>query len=300
MTWIVFAIGGYALMAVEAVTSKYLLAGRIKSWQIYAFYIGIFSAFSFVFAPFGLRWYGAFPFLISIFSGLLFYFSLIFLYQSLLYSSASRVYILYGAVATIATTVLAKFLLGEIFTIRELLGIIFLLMGGVFISYKFYEARFFSNYHRTIASGFFVALSLVLLKYGYNEQKFITGYVLSRAGLLIGALASLAIPSFRKAIQNNLKKRGRKENTKNLAGAAIAKTISGTGTLLINLGISAGSVAVVGALVSVQYLLTFILALILSFYLRKIFVERFSWLNFLAKMTGIILVAFGTVLVIFK
>ena len=300
MTWILFAIGGYALLAVEAVISKYLLAGRIKSWQIYTFYIGIFSAFSFVFAPFGLRWYGTFPFLISILSGLLFYFSLIFLYQSLLYSSASRVYILYGAVATITTTVLAKFLLGEIFTIRELLGIIFLLMGGVFISYKFYEARFFSNYHRTILAGFLVALSLVLLKYGYNEQKFITGYVLSRAGLLIGALVSLAIPSFRKAVQNNLKKHGRKENTKNFAGAAIAKTIAGIGTLFINLGISAGSVAVVGALVSVQYLLTFVLALILSFYLRKIFVERFSWLNFLAKMTGIILVAFGTVLVIFK
>jgi len=298
--WIHIAIGGYALLAVEAVISKYILAGRMRSWQLYAFYIGIFSAFGFVFAPFGLKWYGVYPFAISVLSGMIFYISLLFLYRSLLFSSASRVYILYGAVATISTTILAKTFLGEIFTGRELFGILFLLLGGVFISYKFYEWRFFSNYHRTIASGFLVALSLVLLKYGYNEQKFITGYVLSRFGLLLGALFSLAIPSFRKAILGNLKKRGRNENAKNFAGTLGAKAISGAGTLLINVGIAAGSVAIVSALVSVQYLLTFLFALILSFYLKSIFIERFSWLNFFTKVTGIVLVAFGTILVVFK
>lgn len=298
--WISIAISGYALLAVEAVISKYILAARMKSWQLYAFYIGLFSAFGFVFAPFGLKWYGVYPFAISVLSGIIFYISLLFLYRSLLFSSASRVYVLYGAAATISTTILAKTFLGEIFTAREIFGILFLLLGGTFISYKFYEWRFFSNYHRTIASGFLVALSLILLKYGYNEQKFVTGYVLSRFGLLTGALFSLAVPSFRKAIRNNLKKRGRVENAKNFAGTLGAKAIAGAGTLLINIGIAAGSVAIVSAFVSVQYLLTFLFALILSFYLKKIYVERFSWLNFFTKMAGIVLVALGTVLVIFK
>lgn len=298
--WMLFAISGYALLAAESVISKYILAGRMRSWQLYAFYIGIFSAFGFVFAPFGLKWYGAYPFAISVLSGIIFYISLLFLYRSLLFSSASRVYILYGTVATISTTILAKFLLGEIFTAREIFGILFLLLGGIFISYKFYEWRFFSNYHRTIASGFLVALSLILLKYGYNEQKFVTGYVLSRFGLLLGALFSLSVPSFRKAIRDNLEKRGRRENTKNFAGTLGAKAIAGAGTLLINVGIAAGSVAIVSAFVSVQYLLTFLFALILSFYLKKIYVERFSWLNFFTKMAGIVLVALGTVLIIFK
>ena len=300
MNWIIFAVSGYTLLAVEAVISKYILAGRMRSWQLYAFYIGIFSAFGFVFAPLGLKWYGAYPFAISVLSGIIFYISLLFLYRSLLHSSTSRVYILYGAVATISTTVLAKILLGEIFTSRELLGILFLLVGGIFISYKFYAWRFFSNYHRTIASGFLVALSLVLLKYGYNEQKFVTGYVLSRFGLLLGALFSLAVPSFRKAIRSNLKKRGRNENTKNFAGTLGAKTIAGIGTLLINVGIATGSVAIVSALVSVQYLLTFLFALTLSFYLKKIFVERFGWLNFFAKIAGVVLVALGTVFVVYR
>lgn len=298
--WIYIAIAGYTLLAIESVISKYLLAGRMRSWQLYAFYIGVFSAFGFVFAPFGLKWYGGYPFAIAVLSGIIFYISLLFLYRSLLFSSASRVYILYGAVATISTAILAKFLLEEIFSIRGAFGILFLLLGGIFISYKFYAWRFFSNYHRTIAAGFLTALSLVLLKYSYSEQKFVTGYVMSRLGIFLGALSSLLIPSFRKAILRSLKKRKHRENVENLGGTMAAKTMAGIGTLFINYSISLGSVAIVSALVSIQYLLTFVFALTLSFFLKDIFIERFSWLNFFTKMIGILFVVLGTMLVIFK
>jgi drug/metabolite transporter (DMT)-like permease len=300
MNWLIIAISGYLLLAIESVISKYLLAGRIRSWQLYAFYIGLFSSFSLVFAPFGLAWYGTFPFMVSIFSGIIFYLSLIFLYQSLLKSSASRVYVLYGTVSTIATTLFSGLLLRDHFTLMEIYGIAFLIIGGIFISYKFYASRFFSNSHRTVAAGILVALSLVLLKYGYNEQKFVTGYIDSRLGILAGALLSLAVPSFRKSIKKSLRKRKNKENAQNLFGAIGAKTLAGIGTLLINFSISLGSVAIVNSLVSIQYILTFIFALGLSFYFKKIFIERFSVLNMLTKLAGILSVALGTMLVIFK
>lgn len=298
--WVYIAISGYSLLAVESVISKYLLAGRMKSWQIYAFYVGLFSAFSFIFAPFGLHWYGTFPFVISVLSGLIFYLSLVFLYQALLSSSTSRVYILYGAVTTIITAILSKTFLKEYFTFREIGGIAFLIMGGFFISYKFYASRFFSNYKETVLAGLLLGISFVLLKYGYNEQRFIMGYVTSRVGIVAGALASLLFPNFRKAVRTNLKRRKRKENIKNVAGTAVAKTISGIGSILLNYSISLGSVALVSALVSVQYLLTFVFSLVLSLFLARIFVEKFSLLNILAKTAGILAVALGTMLVIFK
>lgn len=298
--WVYIAIAGYILLAVEAVISKYILTGRMRSWQLYAFYVGLFSAFGFVFAPFGLKWYGVYPFAISFLSGVIFYISLLFLYRSLLFSSTSRVYILYGAVATISTAILAKLFLGEIFSVREIFGILFLLLGGIFISYKFYDWRFFSSYHWTIVAGFLMALSLVFLKYGYGEQKFVTGYVISRLGIFLSALSSFLIPSFRKAILRSLKKRRRRENMENFGEAMAAKTVAGIGTLFINYSISLGSVAVVSALVSIQYLLTFLFALSLSFYFKRIFVEKFSILNILTKMAGILAVALGTALVIFK
>ncbi len=298
--WIYIAILGYTLLAVEAVIGKYIIAGRMKNWQTYAFYVGLFSSFCLILAPFGLKWSGFFPFLASFVSGILFYLGLIFLYRSLLRSSASRVYILFGATSTIATTLLAQALLDDVFSMNELIGILFLVLGGIFISYKFYASRLFSNYHWTILSGLVIALSLVLLKYGYNEQKFVSGYILSRLGIFSGAVFSFAIPSFRKTIIRSLKRTKRKENIKNFLGTVGAKSIAGAGTLVINYGIAVGSVAIVSSLVSVQYLLTFVFALALSFYFKKVFVERLSPLNFFTKMLGIIFVTLGTILVIYK
>ena len=298
--WISIAIIGYALLAVEAVMSKYILAARMKSWPIYAFYVGIFSVFSLGFAPFGLKWFGIVPFLISFLSGIIFFLSLAFLFRSLLRSSTSRVYILFGASSTVATMILARFMLGDVFSAGEIAGIFFLLIGGAIISYKFYAGRFFSHWRGAAFAGILAAFSMVLLKYGYNHQAFVSGYIVSRGGILFAAVGSLLIPEFRRSVFENIKKRRRRENIENLGGTVIAKTTAGLGTLLMNYSISLGSVAVISSFVSVQYLLTFVFALILSFYLKDIFIERYSVLNVLAKTAGILSVALGTLLVIFK
>lgn len=299
MNWISIAIVGYALLAVEAVMSKYILAARMKSWPIYAFYVGIFSFFGILFVPFGFKWFGFLPFLISFLSGIIFFLSLAFLFHALIRSSVPRVYILFGSVSTIATTILASFLLGEIFSKKEMAGIFFLLLGGTVISYKFYASRFFSHWRGATLAGILAAFSLILLKLGYDNGTFVSGYVVSRMGILFGALSALLIPDFRRSVFENLKKRKRKENVENLAGTIIAKSTAGLGTLLINYSISLGSVAIVSSLVSVQYLLTFVFALFLSFFLKDIFIEKFSVLNFLTKMAGILLVTLGTMLLIF-
>ena len=191
---------GYTLLAVESVMSKYILAARMKSWPLYSFYVGIFSVFSLGFAPFGLKWFGVIPFLISFLSGIIFFLSLAFLFRSLLRSSASRVYILFGATSTIVTTLLAKLVLGDSFSSRETIGIFFLLLGGVIISYKFYAGRFFSHWRGAALAGILAAFSMILLKYGYNHQAFVSGYIISRGGILFAALGSLLIPDFRYAV----------------------------------------------------------------------------------------------------
>jgi len=300
MNWITIAILGYALIAVESVMSKYILAARMKNWQLYTFYVGAFSIFSLGFAPFGLKWFGTIPFLISFLSGILLFLSLAFLFHALLRSSASRVYILFGASSTITATVLAKIVLGDNISAKEVSGILLLLLGGIIISFKFYSGRFFSHWRGASLAGILAAFSMIFLKYGYNHQAFVSGYIISRSGMLFGALASLMIPQFRKAVLGGLKKRKKRENIENLAGTIIAKGTAGLGTLLVNYSIDIGSVAVISALVSVQYLLTFIFALFFSFYLKNIFVERFSVLNVITKIAGILAVASGTLLVIFK
>jgi len=295
--WIFIAVAGYSFLAFESVASKFLLAGRLKSWQLYTFYIGFFSVFSLILTPFGLQWRGTMPFTLSLFSGVIFYLSLVLLFQSLLTSSTTRVYILYGTVTTLGTLVLAKIFLRENASFQEILGIFFLIGGGILISFKFYRSRFFSNYQKTIAAGLLAALSLVILKYAYGEQNFVSGYIISRMGIFATALLSLTIPSFREVIVRNIRQRKKKENLFNLAGTVGAKTLAGIGTLLIHYSIFLGNVTVVNALVSTQYALIFIFSIIFSLYLKKIFVERLTWSNTLIKTVGIVLVAVGTALV---
>lgn len=292
-----FAIGGYALLAGEAVLSKFLVTARLKNWQLYTFYIGIFSGFALVFMPFGFEWHGPVAFLAAMASGFFFYLALAFLFQSLLVSSAVRVYVLFGAVITLVTVFLARIFLDEKITPMTVLGIGLLLIGGILVSFKHYEKAFFSNWQKTVLAGILAAFSYVILKFAYNHQNFVSGYVISRMGITLFAFLSLLIPSFRKNIFSNLRKGKKAEHVKNFFASVAAKTVSGTGTVLIHYAIFLGSVVIVNALVSVQYLLTFLLSVILSFYWRKIFIEKFTPLNIILKVIGVVLVVLGTVLV---
>src|SRR4030043_935879 len=199
MSWITITIIGYTLPALESVMSKYILAARMRNWPLYSFYVGIFSVFSLGFAPFGFKWFGTIPFLISFLSGILLFLSLVFLFRALIRSSTSRVYILFGATSTVVTTLCAKLILNDSFSSREVGGIIFLVAGGIFISYKFYAGRFFFHWRGTVVAGVLAAFSMILLKYGYNHQAFVSGYIISRGGMLFAALTFLLIPDFRKA-----------------------------------------------------------------------------------------------------
>ena len=295
--WMLFAIGGYALLAGEAVLSKFLITARLKNWQLYTFYVGIFSGFALVFTPFGFEWHGPEAFLAAIISGFLFYLALAFLFQSLLVSSAVRVYVLFGAVITLTTVFLARIFLDDKITALSILGIAFLILGGLLISFKHYEKTFFSNWQKTVLAGILAALSYIVLKYAYSQQNFISGYVISRIGITIFAFLSLLVPSFRKNIFASLRKGKRKEHIKDFFGSVVAKTVAGTGTVLIHYSIFLGSVVIVNALVSVQYLLTFLISVVLSFYWKKIFIEKFTPLNIVLKVLGVALVVLGTVLV---
>lgn len=295
--WIFFALGGYALLAGEAVLSKFLITARLKSWQLYTFYIGIFSSVVIVFTPFGFEWRGPEAFFAAIFSGLLFYLALAFLFQSLLVSSAVRVYVLFGATMTLSTVFFARIFLDDKITPAALLGIGFLIVGGTLISFKHYEKSFFSNWQKTILAGILAALSYVLLKYAYNQQNFVSGYVISRLGITAAAVLSLLLPSFREKVFASFKRGKRKEHLKNFFGSVAAKAVAGTGTVLIHYAIFLGSVVVVNALVATQYLLTFLLSIILSIYWKKIFIEKFTLINIALKIVGVALVVAGTVLV---
>ncbi len=291
--WLLISTAGYLLLAIEAVITKILLSNKVKSWQLYSFYVGLLSLNGVFFAPFGLKWFGGWLFLESLVAGLVFFLALVFLYKSLEISSASRVFVLFGAVTTLASFVWEYFLLRTIFAGNDFIGVFFLIFGGILISIRFHERRMFSSYKSVIFAGVLMALSLVMLKDIFNQQNFITGYVFSRLGVFISALSLMLYPQFREAIKKGLSKKSKKQNRANFGFIIGAKIIAGTGTLLINYSISLGSVVVINALVSIQYTFIFIISTLLAVLFKDLIKEKITIQNLVFKSLGVILVAIG-------
>jgi drug/metabolite transporter (DMT)-like permease len=295
--WLIISVLGYFLLAFEGVFSKFLLTGKVKDWKLYSFYVGLLSLNGIIFAPFGIIWRGWLLIGISLLSGVVFYLGLIFLYKALQSSSASRVYFLFGAIVTSGTLLWEHLLMGQSFSVREFLGVFFLLLGGMFISFKIYKLKFFSNYKNAFWAGFLVSFALVLLKYAFDNQNFVTGYVFSRLGIFVSAMALLFSPAFRVIVKKNFSKQERKNQRGNFLGVIMAKTVAGVGTLLVNFAISLGSVTLVNALVSVQYLFTFLLATVLGIYFKDHLQEKLTFSNVIFKAMGVVAVIVGVVLV---
>jgi len=178
----------------------------------------------------------------------------------------------------------------------EIMGIFLLLLGGFFMSFKFYKGRFFSNWKKIMIAGVLAGVSLVILKISYDGQNFISGYIYSRSGIVVGTLILFAWPAFRKTVLKEFSS-GKKKNVGDLASVVGVKTLAGLGTVIVQYTVFLGSITIINALVSVQYLFTFIISTILSIHFKKIFQEELFTSNIFFKFIGVILVMSGVFLV---
>jgi len=297
MSFISIAIIGYLLLSVESVLSKALLVKRLANWQIYVFYVGIFSIFSFVLFPLGLVWSGWNSFGLAFLSGLIFLGAISFLFKALRDSTASRVYTLFGSFTAITTFLFSEMIFLKDLNIRNSCGIILLLVGGFFIAYKFYKKRFFRNWKKIVIAGFLSGVSLIILKLSFENQNFISGYIYSRMGIVAGTIGLLTFPFFRKNILKQFKKRKTKEKLLDFTATVGIKILAGLGTIIVTYAIFLGNITVVNSLASIQYLFTFIFSIILSIHFKLIFQEELTKADLLSKLIGVVLVIVGIILV---
>lgn len=302
MIWIGAALLGYLFLALSQLLDKFLLTKeRIPDPAVYAFYVSLFSAFSFVFSVFGLKLLPLFQMGIFFVSGLLFTYSLLTFYYAVRDYDIARVAPLQGLFTT-GTVVLFAFLLPEFFgepalTWQLMLAILLFVAGGILISY---DLPFRKSDHLPISiilSGFLLGTHLLLLKVGYNEADFVNGLVWSRAGAFLGAFSLLFFPVFRKQIFFHQKEKkpdqGKKKNLSIIALFIFNKTTAGTASLLLLYAISLGSTSLVQALNGMQFVFLLLLVIPFSRAYPKIFHEHFSWSDWFQKIVALILVAVG-------
>lgn len=305
MVWISIAIISYFLVALEIILDKFLLTSkRVSHPAIYAFYSGVLSlAALFIFFPFGFHSVNAVKMWPYLLGGVIFTYGILNLFFALNKSEASKVTPVVGAVIPIVTYILSLFFLEERLARLQLLGIIVLIAGGLLISFdlplNINKKKFFAGFFHAILAGMLLAVAFTTFKRFFEHDNFMNVFIWTRLGLFAGAATLLFFPPWRRAIWGSLLKfkKPKGENTKTGFLFVVNKSLGGTGSILTNYAISLGSVTIVNALVSTEYIFVFLLGLFFSLWLPKIFQEKSDFWDIAQKIGAIVIISIGIVLI---
>ncbi|MCH7882862.1 EamA family transporter [Patescibacteria group bacterium] len=297
MLWIPIAISSYFLSGLAATVDKVLLTRRIPNPLSYTFYVGLLSIGVFVLAPFGFSFLSPRTTFIAMISGISFLGALYFLYTALQRSEASRALPIIGAASPFFILLLSRFILGESVRLEQLIAFVLFIIGGILLSSKFQDKGM--SYDRalilfSLTSAFFFALSFFLSKEVFKVTPFISGFIWTRLGSFVAALAMLGVPVFRHHIRFSSK-----ATSTSSAGFFLAnKGIGAVGFLLLNYAIALGPVSLVNAMKGFEYLFVFLFALFLTFSFPSILKESFAIRDLVTKLGGVAFIAIAFIFLV--
>lgn len=307
MNWLFIALVAYFLLAIANLLDKFLVEKVLGSARAYTFMTAMMGLVVFVGAPWFLFWPGLVMFGFNIFLGALFALALLLLYASLRRGEASRSLVLIGGSTPIFSAPLAFWFLGDGFSQRQILAILFLCLGLLIIAFlpkqkkNFWEklgSKFsLNNYNpRTsiflaILSGLCYALFFVGTKLAYQEQDFLSVFLWTRLGAAFFAIFILFSKRARQEILGLFKK---KPGNNKKQGLLVFNQILGSGGFVLqNYAIYLGPVAIVNALQGLQYAWIIILGAIISIFVPKIMKEDTSKAVLIKKGLAIFIISFG-------
>lgn len=304
MSWLTIAIIAYTVLALVNLVDKFLLDKVLPSYKTYTFLVGLLSLLVLVLAPWFLEWPGFKLLIIDLVAGALFPGALLLLYYSLKKGEASLVIPLIGGSTQIFTIILAIIFLGDVFLDKQWLALALLIVGTMMVSWfpsghHWWTKTFAwfsisgSKHWRTItvalvaALGF--ALFMVLSKYAYIEQPFMSSFIWIRLGSFVATLFLLVNRRNRKEIVRHLKKLNGHKELMFLGNQAL----SAAGAFLQQYAIFLGSVSLVNALQGFQYVLLLALGGIITVFYPKIMKENITKGIMVQKFIAVALISLG-------
>lgn len=294
MNWLIIVLAGHLLNAIAFLMDKFLLAKKIPSPFVYAFFIGILGILALVLLPFGFSVPSTTEIIRALLAGLTFVLALIFFFAGLKENEASRVVPLTGGLVPLFTFILAYFLVGERLAFSEIAAFAFLVAGGVLITLDNKGRGSAKGYVYAVIAAFVFAVSFVITKQVFLEQNFVSGFVWSRIGGFLAALLILFIPAARHGIFNQ----PRQKNQGKTAVLFFSGQAAGAlGFVLVNYAISLASVTLVNAMQGAQYAFLLLMVGLLSKKFPNILSEKLrGWVLF-QKIAAIALISAGIVLI---
>lgn len=293
-TWLYIAILSYCINAVVLVVHKLFLSKSLPSPVAYAFFDGMLSLMVLLFVPFGFLWLAWDVALFSILTGAIFFFGFILLLKALREGEASIIVPVSGAFTPIFIFAISNFLFQESFSNKILLAFVLLVIGGFLIALrpkKVFKRKVWlhEGFWFAFASSFFYGLAYTFTKYVYLQTTFLNGFIWIRFGNFATALGLLLFARNRKKIFAVGKSTGKTVSYLFVGNKALASL----GFIILNYAIFLGSATLVNSLQGVQYVIVFLLALLLTHQFPKFLKEEVNKNILLQKIISIGLIGAG-------
>ncbi|MEX2090599.1 MAG: DMT family transporter [Candidatus Paceibacterota bacterium] len=283
------ALVAYFFISIAFIIDKYLLSAAIPRPFAYAFWVTILSSAVVVFIPLGVQIPDLSYLAIAFISGSTFFVGLIYLYQAIRKTNVSIASTHVSVMSVVFAYVLSIFLLGDHFFLSDLLAFAIVVLGIMLIGKTGQHV-----WGEAFIGGMLFGISLVTLKMSFDLSNFVNGFFWTRIGFIGAAFMTLLFPSARKEIFGSYKKA--RVNSKVLF--ILSKIIAGLGFILLYLAIQLGNVAMINALLGLQFAFIFLLSLILGHRIPEI-AEHVSRAVLIKKFSGIVVVIVGLV-ILFK
>jgi len=254
-SWLGLAVLAYLLTAAAFVIDKYLLATPIPKPFSYAFWVAILSTPVVLLIPFFKVSIPGFSyFIVSFLSGGAFFGALILLYKSIRESDVSVASTQVGVSTSVFTYIFSLLLFKEVLPLHNFIALSLLIVGMLFLGKLGRNIVFYA-----IGAGAFMAISFVLLKWTFVQSNFIDGIFWTRVGFIGSALLALFSPRARKEIKSSAKNAPKASKFVFVGN----KLLAGTAFFLLYYSILLGNVTIINALLGLQFLFIFLIALAL-------------------------------------
>ena len=296
MNWIILVLIAAFLWSVVAVIQKFVRVTYFENSVGYLIFLAPTALFViplFFFQKF--TFLAPIESLLAISTGLLLAVGYYCYIEAMHKEEVSRVIILNIGASPIFVLIFSILFLKEILTIKQYIAFALILIGSILISFRKIEEKTRLTYGAILAllAGFFFAIQSIILKQ-ISAANLTTMMVYREAGYAIAILSAFVIsPQARKFTRKVVK-------DLNLRKTAIVYASEGIGVFgmfLYYLGVQKGPISLVSVVEGSETIFIFILTLIISVFIPKMFKEEIDKKTIIIKIASIILTISGLYLI---
>jgi len=295
MLWVFLAIAAHFCWALVNVGDKYVVANRVKSPYVYMVWLAILGIFAAALIPFIdfvvpdikiLLWlllaaaaylFGGFPYI-----------------RAIQLEEITRINIWWNLIP-IFSFILAWLFIGEKLTSNQIIAFIILIIGAVLASIHIQKKVivFSKALGLMVVAGLAFAIYGVILRYVTDSMPFLSVFVWVNLLIVVLVPVIFLIKKFRQDFFHDIKKLN-----KGLVATVASISLLDTIGLLFNVwALSLGSVALVFAMEGWQVIFVFAIVLLISIFNPKLLKEGLDVSNVVLKLTALIVIIIGVVMV---